>query len=69
MKILFDTLDEKEEFIEDTAQYDEEDECDVYICPCCHTRYEDFESCVSCCACSEEELDQYYLSDDDDENF
>ena len=65
MKILFDTLDEKEEFIEETAEYDEEDECDIYFCPCCLTKYNDFESCVNCCACSEEEVYDDDFFDDD----
>lgn len=67
MKILFDTIEEKEEFIEDTAQYNEEDECDVYICPVCHERYDDFESCVSCCACTREEIYSSDFSDEDDD--
>lgn len=66
MKILFDTIEEKEEFIEDTAGYNEEDECDIYICPSCHAKYEDFESCVNCCACTKEEVYDYDFSDDDD---
>lgn len=68
MKILFDTIDEKEEFIEETTIYDEDEDCDVYLCPCCHERYEDFESCVSCCACSKEEVygEDFYESSDDD---
>ena len=67
MKILFDTLDEKEEFIEETALYDEYDECDVYVCPVCKTRYEDFESCVNCCACTREEIYNADFSDEDDD--
>ncbi len=68
MRILFDTIEEKEEFIEETAIYDEIDECDVYICPSCHAHYEDFESCVNCCACAKEEVydSDFFDSSDDD---
>lgn len=70
MKILFDTLEEKEEFIEDCASWDEEDECEIYFCPVCKTKYEDFESCMSCCACTKEEIYDYSdYEDNDDEDF
>lgn len=68
MKILFDTIEEKEEFIEESAIYNEDEDCDVYVCPVCHSHYEDFESCVDCCPCSKEEVydsDLYDSSDDD----
>lgn len=69
MRILFDTIEEKEEFIEDTAIYDEEDECELYICPVCHSQFEDFESCVDCCACAKEEIYNSNFLDPSEDDF
>lgn len=69
MKILFDTIEEKEEFIEENAGWDENDECDIYICPSCHSKYEDFESCLNCCACAKEEIYNSDFAEDNDDEF
>ncbi len=69
MRILFETIEEKEEYIEETALYDEYDECDIYICPACGERYEDFESCLGCCACAKEEVYNADYSNEDEEDF
>ena len=59
MRILFDTIEEKEEYIEDSALYD--------VCPSCGEKYNDFESCMNCCACAREEIYNDEFSDEDDD--
>lgn len=60
-KILFETLEDKEEYIEENVfSYTNEDfdMVEFYICPVCKERYEELDDAVSCCKCSQEEFDE-----------
>lgn len=61
MKFLFETIEDKEEFIEDNVSYDDEDESEIYECPLCHSTFKKFEHAVKCCKCAKEEVygDEY----------
>lgn len=68
MRILFDTREEKEDYIVENAMLDDEYE-EIYVCPSCGTKYEDIDEACDCCPCSREEAyggDYSTLYDDEE---
>ena len=65
MRILFDTLEEKEEFIISHCGLDEDGET-IYTCPVCRTEYDDIEDACDCCLCTREEVYGYCDYEDEE---
>lgn len=66
MNIIFDTREEKEDYIAENASLNDEYE-EEFVCPCCGLRYEDIYDAINCCPCSKEEAyggDYSYFDED-----
>lgn len=73
MRILFNDLEEKEEFITRHAKFDEDEDDYIYRCPACKSEYNDIDDAMDCCVCSEDEAledgKNFSSTDDDDDDY